>query len=170
MDRRNFFKGMFGAAIVASMPKIVVDQIEKAEQIAPKHNDLSDIQGGISPSGKEQLMYLYDDNRLIASSSEFKLNYKRESIRVPPDSYPEYYLSEMSWDVEASLFWNNRKAGLDYFAENKPLQCVIYNKGLKIKGNVYITCCILSNGSLDYPYENVMLSGVGALIIDVENE
>ena len=176
MDRKNFLKGMFGAAIVASMPKIVVDQIEKVEQIAPNHNDLSDVQGGFSHSVKEQRMYLYDDNKLIASSDEFSLSWKKEPINVSrrPDSiipvYPEYWLGQPEWNIEARLFWNDKEEGLFYFAEEKPLQVVICNEGVKFKGNAYIMEFHYTSGLEDYAWEDVMLSGVGEIIIDVENE
>lgn len=169
MDRRNFFKGMFGAAIIASMPKIVVDQIERTTPVQEvTQKETFSYQG-------QQRMFLYDDNKLIASSSEFNLLLRRElidisHIRLDNPPYPEYRYGVPDWSVSARIYWNNHKEGLYYFAEEKPLQCVVYDKGLRIKGNVYITCCILSNGSLDYPYENVMLSGVGNLIVDVENE
>jgi hypothetical protein len=173
MDRRNFFKGMFGAAIVASMPKIVVDQIEKVpiEEITPV--PVLEKPKYVMYHLGEQCMYLYDNDKLIAGSTLFNLSFRREYLNMMDSSYldsypPEFRMGRPEWSVTAEqLRWFNHKRGLDYFTNEKPLQCVIYNKGVVIKGNVYITQCTLTCGMETFIQEDVTLQGTGELIIDI---
>ena len=163
MDRREFFKGMFGVAIVAAIPKQVMDQMVET---IPEH----EIGGVVSYQGKQR-MFLYDDNKLIANSSEFNLILRRNLIDVSDlyygvPMYPELREGLPQWGVSARIYWDNHKEGLYYFIENKPLQCVIYDRGLIIKGNVYMTECQLTAGLEDYAWEDVVLEGTGELIIE----
>jgi hypothetical protein len=172
MDRRNFFKGMFGAAVVAFMPKIVVEQIEKVpiNEITPVPV-LKKPKQVIFHLG-EKCMYLYDDNQLIAGSTLFDLEFQRKVISLPTwEGYDQYVMGESEWKIAVEqLRWFNSETGLRYFEESKPLKCVIHYKGTEYMGYVLITECRLSCG-IDTPIqEDVMLTGTGSLIMTTKDE
>jgi hypothetical protein len=169
MDRRNFFKGMFGAAIVASMPKIVVEQIEETpiEELTPIPKEAFE---QVVSHVKEKCLYLYDNEKLIAGSTDFALELRRDILPIdidPIKNYPEYTTGKLQWNIAAyQLRWFNHKTGLHYFRENEPLQCVISYQGIRYKGDVYVTECSLTQAMMDNIQEDVMLEGTGNLIIE----
>lgn len=81
MERRNFLKGIFGAAVVAAMPKAVVDQIEDLSEPPPvSTKEWKDIEKtfthgtvdlGPIPVTSENILFIYDKERLIGYSCDF---------------------------------------------------------------------------------------------------
>lgn len=172
MNRRNFFKGMFSIAVVATMPKIVVAQIEKIpiEEITPV--PVLEKPKYITYHLGEQCMYLYDNDKLIAGSTLFMLEFKRELETIGSwNGYDQYRMGQQEWKVVIDqIRWFNHERGIDYFVKNRPLQCVLYNKKTILKGNVYITECSLTCSETGTIQEDVVLIGTGALMVTTKNE
>jgi len=173
MDRRCFFKGIFGAAIVASIPKIVVEQIEQTpiEELTPVPKEAFE---QVVSYVKGKCLYLYDNEKLIAGSTDFALELKRDILPVninPIENYPEYAPGKLQWNIVAyQLRWFNHKTGLHYFEEQKPLQCVISYQGIRYKGDVYVMECSLTQAMMNNIQEDVMLEGTGSLIIESDEQ
>jgi hypothetical protein len=159
MDRRGFLKNIFGAAVIAAMPKIVVEQIETLPEapISPAINGVTPIFTKKVPVNG--LFYIYDDKeeKLIATSTNFNIRFEQKYIKHVPGL--------LSWDLSAeNIQWieNPRQV----FEENRKLRYLILKNGNKISGDVYIT-------QLEYiapQYEQISSSaefkGSGALILE----
>jgi len=177
MDRRNFFKGMFGAAVIATMPKIVVKQIEELppEEITPvTPAPVIPTPEPIKTKGifSGNCLYLYDDAGLIAASTLFRLEFSRSWQEQDSFSgWKEYTQGPMEWRISAEkLRWINGQAGMDYLVGMKPLKCLIHHDNLKIQGEVYLTECTLTAPCDDIIEEDIVLAGVGELIIIVDTD
>jgi hypothetical protein len=88
MDRKGFLQRIFGAAIVAAMPKVVVEQIEKTSptvngasvvviqdgKIIPPEDTVVHHQVGTT----DNVLFIFDENKLIGQSQHFSLNLKQD--------------------------------------------------------------------------------------------
>ena len=115
MERRLFLKNIFGAAVIAAIPKVVIDQIEA---IAPK--DIIPIE-----KNKPLLnngLYIYDKNQLIAASTLFTVNsthHHFDTTSLDDLSYNGYRsFIPMQYDSKIyaeKLRWFNGLSGRDFF-------------------------------------------------------
>lgn len=173
-----FLKNIFGAAVVAAMPKIVVEQIEAAppETLTPKIDPVN----GVEPvfikkdfiSGN--FIYLYDKNVVIAGSSMFAFTMDRPvihdfSIDDPMVAFTHY--APMSWRIGVDkLHWFAHNTGMDYFTGNKPLRFVAKFNDVKITGEALLVECTMMAPMFDQLEENVVLQGMGAIVIETNEE
>lgn len=158
MDRKQFLQNIFGAAVVAAMPKIVVAQINA---IAPR--DIIPLKKSepIPANG----LYIYDKNQLIAASTLFTVNSERQSFNTNlylPIISPRY---DCKICVE-KLRWFNGLSGRDLIESNEPLKCLMYCGDVKIEGNVLLTECALTFDMEHEIEEDVTLTVIGNIIID----
>jgi hypothetical protein len=178
MERRNFFKSIFGAAVVIAMPKIVVEQIEKNPPPFPL---------------EKSVIYIYNEEELIGESLHFKVNINQDYITIPPvkevkfwtgeytkkgkkkyryqfvedfSGYPEYIKGLKAWDVDVTnLKW--KKDPEQVFQERKLLHCLMKIDTVIITGDIH-----LSSLNLSAKYEGVThdakFVGSGALRLKQE--
>lgn len=169
MDRRSFFKNMFGAAVVAAMPKIVVDQIEKIpiEEITPQV--ITPQAPKVIPNLGDRCLYLYDNDKLIAGSTQFNLEFHREFYHEFLDHTALHIKGPYEWKVSVEkLRWFDYKVGMNYFEENIPLHCVIhYDKNLVVSGDTYLTECRLTAPMDAEIQEDIVLTGTGELLLTI---
>ncbi|NMC60073.1 MAG: hypothetical protein GYA51_11950 [Candidatus Methanofastidiosa archaeon] len=150
MNRAGFLKSIFGAAVVAAMPKVVVEEIEKipTEEITPTSSTVLEWHDVVTefkiPNGNR--LFLYNDKQLIAVSTHFAVEFtspKTIDVNISPfDEFPSFkYLSDPPcWKVQVDqLHWFNDNKGIDYFSEKQDLQVVLSCDNLTVNGNAYIT-------------------------------
>lgn len=163
MERRKFLQNIFGAAVIAAMPRIVVDQIES---IAPR--DIIPIEKNkIIPNNG---LYIYDKNQLIAASTLFTVNAKRQSFDTSSlDDIGYHYTIPARFDCKIlveKLRWFNGLSGRDFIESNDPLKILIYRDELRIEGEVLLTECALTFAELHEIEEDVVLTVMGDIIIN----
>ena len=88
MRRRDFLKGVFGAATIAAVPAVVLKQIDELPTSEGVTNNPPKVDatgmcytGPIKSEGS--ILYIYDDNQLVGSSSTFNLNFHQEINPMP---------------------------------------------------------------------------------------
>jgi len=175
MERRSFLKNLFGAAVIATMPKIVVEQIEKAppEVLTPKIDPVN----GVKPvffKPKDVLqgncIYLFDENKLIAGSTQFNFNMDRPTISnfsVDDPMIAFTYSTPMSWRIGIDkLRWFAHSTGMDYFTGYKPLRFIAKFNDVKITGEALLVKCTMTIPMFDFIEEDVVLQGIGAIVIE----
>ena len=141
MRRRDFLKGVFGAAAVAAVPPIVLKQIDELPppEYVPNHLVEDDVvgmcyTGPIKSEGS--ILYIYDDNQLVGSSSIFNLNFHRiEDDNAPVDYFPGI----PSWNVRAyQMQWLLDPVEL-FDRPSTKLQCLMIKDDVKFSGSIYLT-------------------------------
>ena len=174
MKRRDFFKGVFGAAVVAAIPKSVMEQIEATP--IPNVETVKAIELPTS----NQILYIYDEDTFLGWSTDFNLSAKRDFIPIPKtkrvkigkkyywiqdfDAYPEYKTGPLEWNIQASrLHWTVDDPS-DLF--NKDLNCVISDKGVQFKGKIFCDHYTISASS-DGMCEDASFRGIGEVIMEV---
>ena len=94
MDRKGFLKRVFGAAVVAAMPKVVVNQIESlpapVEEKEPIFLDKV-TEKPIIPNISERILFIYDKEKLIGYSAQFDLSSKMDTM------YYRIYVDDLEW-------------------------------------------------------------------------
>lgn len=105
MRRRDFLKGIFGAAAIAAVPTIVLKQIDNLPQepkYVPKHLIKDDVMGTINP--EESILYVYDDNQLVGQSNMFNLNFHQDVTPIPKSRWVK-----LPWDGRYHKHKKNKK-------------------------------------------------------------
>lgn len=171
MDRRKFLQNMFGAAVIAAMPKIVVDQIVSLPEpppISPAINGAVPIftQKCSIPNG---LLYIWDDkkNTLIGASDRFSLEFKQDWIDIEmPSGFPLHYPGLRSWNISASnIQWINDP--MESFKEQRKLRCLIAKDNIKINGEIYISQLEITAPQFEKITSAAEFTGNGELIAEV---
>ena len=148
MRRRDFLKGIFGAAALAAVPTIVLKQIDAISQepeYVPKHLIEDDIVGTTikRPIPENGLFYIWDKDReeLVGACTDFSLNMNANFIDVTSidDDYRKYMRGVPSWNIEA----NNVQWLVDpeelFKREPKALLCLMAKDDMKFSGDIYLT-------------------------------
>ena len=182
MDRRNFFKGMFGAALIATIPKSVMSQIEEMPIHTFQEDDvLTELERQIEGTKYKPsaILYIYDDNDVVLGhSTDFNIIFRRDVIKVnsiDAVSLDEYMMSGKSeWRVEINSLHvrkthikDNYPYWLDiYFHEGNYLKMIIVDKDIQYHGNVQLELYTIHDplGEPDRINEAVV-SGIGELIM-----
>lgn len=178
MDRKGFLKRVFGAAVVAAMPKVVVDQIENLpppESIPPPEKDvleyakeqIAPYKSNLKPIAPNGILYIYDEETaiLLASCLDFNLEFYQDWV----DSgifANDYFPGLKSWIIRSyNIRW--RKSIEEYFADEKKLRCLIFKDNIKISGSLIITQ-LDSFDPLDEEMSyGACFEGIGELIVEV---
>jgi len=170
MERRNFLKGMFGAAVVAAMPIAVVNRIESQNVEPHSSTDTTPI-NTIWCDASDNILLIYDEKRLIGFSNLFTLDFQSPSLidisslssevwkgarkkptkkhpkgkKIYESDYgsPEYWKASKSWSLNASMM-NWDVSPMEYMEGHKMLNCLIKHDNMKIVGSMYITSHTLS--------------------------
>ena len=165
-----FLKNIFGAAVIAAMPKVIVDQIEYLPpEIVPDRLHEDDEPGH---TVYDQCLFIHDGEFLIGASTFFNLEMHRDFIHIGDNNgWPEYITGPFSWKVSADRFiWVNEELGHAYFLDNRPLQCLIYHQGRKVKGEGFVTQLTLNTPLYEPIDYNILMEGNGSLIIDAAED
>ena len=177
MERRNFLKGIFGAAVVASMPPAVVKQIESLPEPPVEWDDVipSFPRGSvrIDPSNQmvsESVLCIYDKDRLIGYSNDFNLSIHHNFIRFRVDELSDDFYTgpvPLKWDLKVNhIYWYVNPVYLD----DTSLHCLILHEEMKLSGDVVISQ-LASFDPLDKPvWHEAHFEGAGALIIEPDDD
>ena len=146
MRRRDFLKGIFGAAALAAVPTIVLKQIDElppppAPPIEPASPPIPI--SSKRPIPENGLFYIWDKDReeLVGASTDFSLNMNANFIDVTSidDDYRKYMRGVPSWNIEA----NNVQWLVDpeelFKREPKALLCLMAKDDMKFSGDIYLT-------------------------------
>lgn len=172
MRRRDFFKGLFGAAVVAAIPTRVMEQIEKVpiETNTPSPDPISTKHHSPSHKKIDNFLYLYDKEELVGASGLFHMNITQKYNPIPylddkiGEEMIEYLPGLKEWKIFVEqMRWVNQNKGMEYFRRDEPLQCLIhYNESLMFNGDVIITECSFIAGGIILQ-EDIVLTGSGTL-------
>ena len=175
MNRGEFLKGIFGAAVVAAMPKSVVDQIEQIPELQPKPIVLEKIPPNLNfkpvLDTLSKVLCLYSKEELIGFSTDFFLAMKQELIQDPPNEdcygYATYTERSRSWKVQVNkMIWNDPRFARHYLFAEESLQMVLADKNVKLMGTVLVTELGESLGLGEAVQRTAILEGNGALIFE----
>lgn len=180
MDRKGFLKRVFGAAVVAAMPKVVVDQIENLpppESIPPPEKDVLEYaKEQIESSAPDHpncrcalspIMYLYNKNELIATSIMFNVELRHNYQPVQfwyEENFDdiEYAQPASEWYVQVDRLDFEKGKSKDDLVDNE-LNALFISNPYTFNGNVYLT-------AWDIVHNNYEFQGNGALTMEESNE
>lgn len=166
MDRKGFLKRVFGAAVVAAMPKVVVDQIESLPEpisVPPPEKDVIEYakeQVDLALSESERVLFIYDtqNDKLVAYSYDFNIEAKRTVI---PDEY------RRSYEVRANkIFFTNTDNPDEYITEPDILRFVMKHNDIEVFGKMALTQ-LTKAIPIDKPIEySAIFTNVESLVIN----
>jgi hypothetical protein len=174
MKRRDFFKGIFGAAVVAAIPKSVMEQIEAT----PIPEAKSIAKGGVinlknpetahfATFGK-QILYIYDEDNFLGWSTDFNLRFCNEACEVYYLDYTEMLSGLKSWEINARYL--KLKNYDNWVFHEKKLKCIIRYENMVLQGD---TWCVQHTTTIpcdDLPSVDVIFAGAGRLTIILEKD
>lgn len=171
MDRRGFLKGIFGAAVVAAMPPLVVRQIEALPEpvpISPAVNGATPVFTKLEPIAPDGLLYIYDEkDGLIAMSRKFNLNVHKQFIEINPDygGWKQHISGPISWNISTEdINWVGDPR--EYFTKFRKLNCILLKDDKKISGDIYITQLEFESPMFEELSCRAEFEGSGALIME----
>jgi len=201
MKRRNFLKGIFGAAVVVAVPIAVVNRIEQSEiRHVSDRLHVADKLGTIikpideSIFNSNDILFIYDEERLIGYSRLFALNFYQAPVDVsllyPPkvwngkrknltkkhkkgkkiyeiDYHPTYHKGSKQWTLDVDMV-NWEVDPMLLLENNKMLNCLIKHGNMKITGDIYLTSHSLSIPMYDGISGIATFEGSGELITILE--
>lgn len=142
MERRDFLKGIFGASVVAAMPKVVVDQIEQlpTNVISPSNKKTKDID---SYTGSN-VLFIYNKDTLIGVSTHFSIIIRNDKVSIPF----KILQVQKSAEIEAfNIYWEDIIDLHDILMSND-LSFLVKNDNIKMTGNVVVSeIGIMSNSA-----------------------
>lgn len=160
MRRRDFLKGIFGAAAVAAVPAVVLKQIDALpeEPIPPVDAIGKTYTGPIEHTIKVDpesidVLYIYDEKeqQLIAASTDFRVDMQ---CRYYPDE-EHYRKAPPSWSVSAhNIVW--KVDPVQVFNKGGVLKCLMAKDNIKFCGDVFLAELVGSGAFatyLDQTYE-----------------
>jgi len=162
MRRRDFLKGIFGAAAVAAVPAVVLKQIDALpeEPIPPVDAIGKTYTGPIEHTIKVDpesidVLYIYDEKeqQLIAASTDFRVDMQ---CRYYPDEehsrftgQPEYRKAPPSWSVSAhNIVW--KVDPVQVFNKGNVLKCLMAKDNIKFCGEVFLAELVGSGAFVAY--------------------
>jgi hypothetical protein len=177
MERRDFLKGIFGAAVVAVVPKPIVEAIEKAppETLTPMIQPTVKEVVKSPPLGtmNDGFIYLYDGDVLLAASNQVNLNFHHPNpIQYEVDGYVMYTAGLMRWDIEVrNLRYFNSRMIEAAFSSIKPVKILYHMSNINIHGEAYIAEMTLGIPLEEAFFTDMRLEGTGGLqvILDPDN-
>lgn len=182
--------------MVASMPTIVVEQIEKAPPQFPPDRVESKTpppKDGIinhPPSWSGDILYIYNDTQLVGQSNNFNLNYKQEFQELHSSHWEKRWTGKYTKKGKKKKKWMSIPnpwpeyfPGLkswdidclnilwftnpeELFEDHIKLKCLMQQKGIKISGDVIITQMELATAYDSSIGYSAKFFGNGTLIIN----
>jgi hypothetical protein len=106
VNRRDLLKGLFGTAVIAAVPTIVMKRIDELPppEYSPNHLIESDDVGKVYTgplNPEDNILYLYDENQLVGSSSIFNLKMEQNFIPMAQSRWVK-----LPWD---GRYYKNKK-------------------------------------------------------------
>ena len=181
MDRRSFFKGMFGAAAIAALPKPVLDKMVEEPITQPSRlheiNEVGKVERGCPfdeslPSyiGKDGLVF-YKGDQLVATSYTFSLGMECDFVEVSSYStpyYPEWIRGGKSWQLNTRYIdWCVDPE--EILLTQEPLNFIMKYRDYQMTGKVMLSCMETSLQIGQPKYQNCLFEGTGALILEAAN-
>jgi hypothetical protein len=150
VDRRDFFRSLFGATIVALVPEPVMRAIEEVSPPLVEHTE--GVPTILRPF-PNKCIFIYDGNdRLLGYSYNFNLNMERDIIPYVHDDNWVYYPSTLiRWGVEVPKINSAITGEVEYMIFTNAL-----SRGDKLKAvfvydkNKYVGDIYLTEASLEY--------------------
>lgn len=118
MDRKGFLKRLFGAAVVAAMPKVVVDQIESLPEpipIPPVEKDVIECvkeqigENTYKPEAvvldSDNVLLIYNKDSLVGISNYFQIKAERKyspTMELAGSPYIDFLMAPMSCKIAAT--------------------------------------------------------------------
>ena len=178
MKRRDFFKGLFGAAAVAAIPKPVFEQLVKEPELEEyqekeyigtrfHEEDLVGISG--TPIMSQTVLMVYDDDKIIAHSIRPSLNVHRELPIFKND------ISDMIAFQKMPMSWTITADDITFYADvreiiqsGKIYKAVISQvngaENLVATGEVMLTSFTLADPMTNYRHaESAEFTGTGVV-------
>lgn len=146
MRRRDFLKGIFGAAAIAAVPTFVLKQIDElppepvpAIESTPPTPRLS----AKRPIPENGLFYIWDKDReeLVGACTDFSLNMNANFVDVTSweSPYREYIKGRPSWNIEANnVRWLVDPRELIEQHDKHHLLCLMAKDDIKFQGDIYL--------------------------------
>jgi hypothetical protein len=104
MNRRDLLKGLFGTAVIAAVPTIVLKRIDEltpppTPPIPPVDAVGKVYTGPIDP--EDNILYIYDDNQLVGGSHNFNLKFHQDINPIAKSRWVK-----LPWDGQ---YYKNKK-------------------------------------------------------------
>lgn len=190
MERRKFLQNIFGAAVIAAIPKVVIDKIDSL----PPSVTNGAVNGADPVFTKEiggNIIYIYNKETLIGYSNQFCISVNQDIIQIPkgkwrkivvgtkkngkkkkrwqyfedPFGFPDYSKGLKSWNMTAdNIHWQVDPQ--QYITGNEHLNCIAVREDTKIIGEVYLTELNLSMPYLEGITSDAKFTGSGLLSIE----
>jgi hypothetical protein len=183
MKRRIFLKNLFGAAVVAAIPKPIFEEMVRTplpEKLVfvPDRLHEADEPGHVLPPNK--YLYLYDDKKFIGSSCDFNISMSQDYITIPKakrvkigsryhwmEDYfapPEHFPTTREWTLKADyISWNILPDDID---RNDKLNFIATVGDKTLIGDIYISAFATQAG-YDSPIRYAAeFYGTGPLVIN----
>lgn len=162
MKRSDFLKNMFGAAVVAAMPPLVVKQIDALPDSEAKPEKGKVISESIETTFVDGMCYLHDTKKIIAYSQLFNISLRKETIPIQDcfsmdsDGWQHFMLGDTYIGIDSLIIKN-----IHFLDLCKSYYFLAINSDWKMYGNVYINKCerIKTN------YYDVELILAGAMVM-----
>ena len=172
MERRKFLQNLFGAAVVATIPIPVFNQIVNAP--IPEDNNLSSLDGGdiLKEFTNGSYLFIYHENKLLAQSKHFSIEFRNDICNHNIDDIDGYMVGTSGYKevtIEASKLYcvpssKFTESNLDTILYSvNPLKIVIIYNEMKIIGDAYISY-VASNNELNIISASFKV--IGALIVE----
>lgn len=175
MNRAGFLKRIFGAAVVAAMPKVVVDQIESLPEpisTPPPEKDVIEYakeQVDLALSESERVLFIYDtqNDKLVAYSYDFNIEAKRTVIPFDDIEWRKYVQGPWSYEVRANkIFFTNTDNPDEYITEPDILRFVMKHNDIEVFGKMALTQ-LTKAIPIDKPIEySAIFTDVESLVIN----
>lgn len=129
MERRSFLKGIFGAAVVAAIPKPVMEQIEKITPVPVLKADVNSI-----GQSSENCLYIYDKEKLIGYSFNFNIETKFDEPYPMNPQYIQHIYDPQTTHINVSnVHWTEEPQ-----IDNRRFHVLIKHNNLEISTEVLI--------------------------------
>jgi hypothetical protein len=164
MKRSDFLKNVFGAAVVAAMPPLVVKQIDALPETEIKSEKEIVTPENIETALLCDVFYLYDNKEIIAYSHLFNFSLRRDTVPIQEcsmdsDNWQHYISGDTYVGIDNMIIKNIHSLDLcksyHFLAINDDLDWKMY-------GDVYITKCEQTKTN----HYNVELILAGAMSIE----
>jgi hypothetical protein len=162
MDRRNFLKGVLGGAVIAALPKPVMEALvthyPESVGIGEEFDEVWQTSGNVNSKYPSitTILFIYTGDTLIGTSTNFNIEQKQEYIPIPHSveelvEYEEYMPALKGWWIAAeNVQWLNNYDPKTLFMNNIQMSCIAVDEKSNLK---WIGEVLLTELSVGTPFE-----------------